>query len=416
MSSRKSSPWRGWVGLALLAFGASGPAAAQGTAPVDLFAAIAGAEAMGLSSQQRERLERYRAQPTTASVTPIRVRSVAVAMAATVRLNLPGEPPALAERTDDRGTRAYAMTWSAGGSAPGDAADADMTLVVSGDDVVGTVRARERLYSLRPLGDGLQALIEIDQRRFPPDHPPGGPLRVPRVASRELAPPTGAADAAATYRVLVVYTGAAARAAGNIGALVRLAVAETNHGYANSGVNTRAVLAGAYQTPSAEAGTMDGALVALQRLGDGRMDEVHTRRNRAKADVVILISARSEYCGVSYLNPPAAYAFGVVSHLCATGYYSFAHEIGYIQGARHNPQADPLNKPFPFGHGYYNEAQGWRTIMSYDCPAGCTRVNYWSNPGRRFLGRPMGTASRHHNARVLNRTAYKVANFRQGTP
>jgi hypothetical protein len=159
---------------------------------------------------------------------------------------------------------------------------------------------------------------------------------------------------------------------------------------------------------------MDVALARFQRRGDGFLDGVHARRDRARADVAILVGAHTDFRGIAYLNPPASFAFGVVSRMCATGYYSFGHEIGHIQGARHNLEADPSNTPFDYGHRYHDGTAVWRTIMSYDCPSGCPRVNRWSNPYLRLEGRLTGTAARHHNARVLNRIVGKVANFRQG--
>ena len=57
-------------------------------------------------------------------------------------------------------------------------------------------------------------------------------------------------------------------------------------------------------------------------------------------------------------------AYAVVGQNCATGYYSFGHEIGHLQGARHNPEADGLTLPFAYGHGFQNNvAPRWRTIM-----------------------------------------------------
>ena len=46
------------------------------------------------------------------------------------------------------------------------------------------------------------------------------------------------------------------------------------------------------------------------------------------------------------------------------------------------------------------------------CPAGCTRINYWSNPGKTYGGVPMGTTTKHHNQRVLQNTKATIAAFR----
>ena len=50
--------------------------------------------------------------------------------------------------------------------------------------------------------------------------------------------------------------------------------------------------------------------------------------------------------------------------------------------------------------------------MAYNCPAGCPRLNYWSNPNKLYNGVPMGTASTSDNTRVLNNTRGTVSAFR----
>jgi hypothetical protein len=145
---------------------------------------------------------------------------------------------------------------------------------------------------------------------------------------------------------------------------------------------------------------------------DGFMDEVHTLRNRDKADIAVLIMRNSNYCGIAsdiFAEPDTAFA--VVAQNCATGYYSFGHEIGHLQGARHDPAADSSKAPFPYGHGFCYPSGNWRTIMSYN--NGCaTRLQYWSTPSVRRGNVAMGTSKTHNNARVLNGTAAYIANFR----
>jgi hypothetical protein len=109
----------------------------------------------------------------------------------------------------------------------------------------------------------------------------------------------------------------------------------------------------------------------------------------------------------------------VVSRVCLTGHYSFAHEIGHILGARHNPEQDPRSQPYPYGHGFLDVARGWRTIMAYDdrdrCRGGtCAREMYWSNPNieHQYFGVPTGSEDTQHNARVLNENVQRAARFR----
>ncbi len=72
-------------------------------------------------------------------------------------------------------------------------------------------------------------------------------------------------------------------------------------------------------------------------------------------------------------------------------------------GARHDPFVDSDNNPYPFGHGFVDPNDGWRTIMAYgnDCN-GCTRIQWWSNPNKTRNGHAMGTTQTHDNTRLLN--------------
>jgi hypothetical protein len=117
----------------------------------------------------------------------------------------------------------------------------------------------------------------------------------------------------------------------------------------------------------------------------------------------------------SAIGATSSTAFAAVYHGCATGYYSFGHEIGHLQAARHDPNNDPTTTPYAYGHGYQYAAGNWRTIMAYNCSGGCTRINWWSNPNKTRGGVPMGTASQSDNTRVLNITSPIMANFKGGS-
>lgn len=55
--------------------------------------------------------------------------------------------------------------------------------------------------------------------------------------------------------------------------------------------------------------------------------------------------------------------------------------------------------------------------MSYDFRNGCgNQVPHFSNPDISYRGVPTGDPSTHHNVRVINETAFHVANFRKALP
>ena len=107
------------------------------------------------------------------------------------------------------------------------------------------------------------------------------------------AEPTAQADDGSFIDVLVVYTPAAKSAAGGtsqILATINTAVAETNAGYANSGVVQRLRLAAAVEVAYTENGDIGVDLDRITATSDGYIDNVHTLRNTYKADMVSLIT------------------------------------------------------------------------------------------------------------------------------
>ena len=190
-------------------------------------------------------------------------------------------------------------------------------------------------------------------------------------------------------------------------------MAETNQGYVNSGVAITMQLAARVAVSYTESGSFSTDLSRFRGTADGYMDSIHTTRNSSAADVGVLLINNSSSCGLaSAIGSTASTAFAAAHWSCATGYYSFGHEIGHLQSARHDPATDPTTTPYAYGHGYRSPTSAWRTIMAYDCPSGCTRINYWSNPAKTYGGQAMGTTSVSHNQRVLNNTAATVAAFR----
>ena len=218
---------------------------------------------------------------------------------------------------------------------------------------------------------------------------------------------------------MVVYTLGARATAGNIDAFIELAFNNTERIYENSRIRPRLRLVHKYETGYTEDErdlTVD--LAFLTNRADGYMDEVHDRRDRYGADLVVLIVARNtrNICGVAWLNYlESTRGFSVVAQNCEAGIYTFAHEIGHNQGASHDPD-NTLVSLFPYGHGNCNIREGWSTVMAYpfNTYGRCLqRIPYFSSPLITFDGTPTGDAQRRDNRRVLNETAALVANLRQ---
>src|SRR5260370_39935173 len=89
-------------------------------------------------------------------------------------------------------------------------------------------------------------------------------------------------------------------------------------------------------------------------------------------------------------------AYSVVHWGCATGYYSFGHEMGHNLGCQHDRGNASGTGAFPYSYGYQQMSGTaiFRTIMSYQCAgAPCTRINNWSNPDVSYQGSPTAKPS-----------------------
>ena len=306
------------------------------------------------------------------------------------------------------------------------------TLVRAGDGITGTVRLHGVLYRIRPLASGAHAIVEVNEAAMPADHPADAYLQIFNAALGDRIVAQGKPcnpnkqtcggggggtpvepGPTATIRVQVVATNDAVAAyGGNMAALVDLAVAESNQGYVNSNVGINMVLASYSTTTYATVG-MSTDLSRFRSTTDAYMPEIHAVRDSSGADVAVLVDNDAAACGLaSGIGSTASTAFAVAYWDCITGYYSFAHEIGHLQSARHDPATDGSTTPYAYGHGYRAPNNAWRTVMAYNCNPSCPRINYWSNPAVLYGGVAMGTYAQSHNQRVLVGTKATIAGFR----
>lgn len=272
------------------------------------------------------------------------------------------------------------------------------------------------IYEVSLASGNLYKAIRIDQSKFK-DHDEAWTYE-PSGAVIPEGSLGASADSAARIDIMVAYTDDARAAAGGTPAMkatILTALNETNQSYANAGVTTRLRLVHVQEYSYAETGNMSTDLTRFRNNGDGYFDSIHTLRNTYGADMVgLIVENGGAYCGLaSTIMATATTAFQVTDRSCATGYYSFGHEFGHLQGARHDTFVDPTNTPYSYGHGYVKtSAPMWRTVMAYgDACGGCTRIQWWSNPAKTYSGAATGTANTK-NYLVLNNTDYTVANFR----
>jgi hypothetical protein len=365
------------------------------------------APTVNVSPAQTQRLQHLQSQPTTGTYQLFNANLDAL-KGDTVNIPLvDGTVTVQHTKTQEHSASYY--SWF--GKLP----DGNVNLVVQNGEITGSIRAGLALYRVSPLGGGLHAIIKVDQSQFKPELPP---LKIR--FNNVTIPDTPLVNT--TYDVLVAYTPAAAADAGNIEALIQLAVDETNTAYSNSQIAVTVNLVGVMPVPYTETtlcnspqGAFGCALIDVTD-GNGVMSAVHTKRDQVGADEVVLLINNNASCGLAWLYSNANYAYAVVANNCATGNYSFGHEIGHNFGADHDAD-NATNSPvgFPDNRGYINSGN-WRTVMAYSQPCICPRVQSFSNPNVIYPGPPsgpMGVNGVSNNARVHNVRAATIAGFRQ---
>jgi len=320
----------------------------------------------------------------------------------------------------------------------------DISLSLSDGVMVGSFNLVDRIYRIQPVAeDSTVHVIQevsfakaIDLEPIPADL---GDVETDRVVDgfSLVGDQTAVtADDGSVVDVYVAYTPAARAKTGGTVAMINrinLAVSETNTGYDNSGIQFDLNLAGFGEINYIETGDSLLDLDHLFSQNDGHMDSIHSLRNTYDADVVVLIAdMESLYCGLAFFMTSLStsfspLAFSLVDYSCATGHYSFGHEIGHNMGAAHDKQvvesvSDPGYPMYDHAYGYYDPEGDFRTIMAYArfCPGTCTRVNQWSNPNKIYdpdndgIGDVTGTDVAN-NCQTLTKNSETVANFRTST-
>lgn len=311
----------------------------------------------------------------------------------------------------------------------------DISLSVNGDIVLGTFNLMGASYRLEYVKDGVHVIRQVpldggeELQPLEPD-PAVQQARyeaelLRRAQTPSLVGPT--VDDGSQIDVLVLYTPAVASEAGGTAAaqaLINLAVAESNTGFDSSGVNMNMNLVHMTEVAYIENGDFYTDLERVTEPADGFIDNAHTLRDAYQADFVVLLIQSDSLCGLAWLmsNMSVSFApsaFSVTAGGCATGYYSFAHEIGHNMGSNHD-RANANNAVFSYSYGYQDPEAEFRTIMAYNCPGGCTRQNHWSNPHVNYsvfgpTGVDCNLTNSADNRYSINAVAYTVSNFRSST-
>ena len=264
------------------------------TAPV--FTEVAPAQ-LDLTPDQQRILDKIRSEPAAAEVAVARLNPAELHPGPTpLRMFSTRDLTVVVSEAQPRESGARALS-----SGPGQP-DGSATLVVRGAMVTGRVVSGGRIYSIRPLGDGLHAIVTIDETRFPPEHPESferlelPPQESPPGPERRGDVPAG--DSVPVIDVLVAFTPAVSAATPDPHGLAHLAIAQMNRSFLNSLAAAKVRLVHSTEVVYSEAAGYQAAVNHLMRPDDGQLDEVQGLRDERGADIVALLIDNGESCGL----------------------------------------------------------------------------------------------------------------------
>jgi len=351
-----------------------------------------------------------------------------------------GTTEVVAKRKDLQIQNDGSYTWSGDLYAVGNYTG-DIILAVEPDgEVSGSIDLEGIFWQIRPLDKRIHMLTKVNETALAERNLARRDQQPEYGSATSFAPPQstqlfdgngGLLNARCTpeiIRLLVLYTPAAAQGR-NISSIVNLAVQETNEAYSNSEISSRRIAVNHIQQFSFNEGSDIGEDIN-KLISD---QSAQNLRNQHQADIVILLTD-GDYGNVigrvKDIYPGNDDAYAIVQADFATAPdFTFAHEIGHIQGAQHHPN-DPTLSPPPFPNAYGERfsykpsiflSRRYRsTIMAYPCrpfneDPFCERpystVKHFSNPNVSYRGTPTGTSSRNNSSAIIS-TFAEIADYR----
>jgi hypothetical protein len=324
-----------------------------------------------------------------------------------------GDLPCLVE-TAERTTQATLLSGRVDAHSGG-----RFTLTVLGDQITADVHVARDVFQLRTDMDGGHWCSSVSTASIPECGTDDEHARLqpaPAAPNHDHAP---AGTRAGIVDVLAVYTPSArAYFGGDVQArnTIRLWFLDLEQYLANSEVGTNIRLVHVGPTSFQETGVSANDLFTLRELGETPFSDVGRMREEHVADLVALIVADSDVCGLAYLpdiNPNGVSSvFGYSLSVTSCGSLTMAHELGHNFGCCHDRANAGGGCYDGRSYGYRFHGMGgelFRTIMAYE-PG--TRIGYFSNPNVNFDNVATGTAT-EYNAATIDTTSPYIAQYRE---
>ena len=294
----------------------------------------------------------------------------------------------------------------------------EIFLLRKNGEYMGTIQVEDDLYSLTDLTGGVALL--------------GKTSIIPISGSCPVAPdtleyPLVTSSAVCDVRILVLYTSEAQDLVGNIQNVAEADINYTNQAFANSALTTKIVKVGIEAWPgySETDKTYETILDELRINGNSPAGFVNSRKIALGADIVVLLVRHSltaqDALGIAYLAPSSWTQGYAVSWTTAVSPVVFAHEVGHLFGADHEPcsaidattncsinenspfHAHSLNITLPAQWPIPPKTLNRKTIVWGNFIQG-KHITGFSNPDVSILGTPTGTTTRNNALRIKNRT------------
>jgi len=265
----------------------------------------------------------------------------------------------------------------------------------NGPTLSGQVQVENNSWSLEGCGEDCFAWVKQDRTSWKEEtheEVPADKVSVEKDEAKNLKS-LGESDTTTvvTYSVMFWYTQEFKNlftTVADMDTFLDLIITETNEAYESGDIPVRIQKHCAEKHPTINEDDIDSST-----LLSAFASSMSTSDLRNSADTAALLTADLSGCGIAYTHVTGScYTLSVTKKSCATGYYSFGHEIGHNFGAKHNVEkysaSSLASHPYSYGHGYLVEPKGpsyytgYRTILAYTADGYFNRINRYSNPNK----------------------------------